>query len=362
MPSTRPSTRVQRRAQPFVSRRHTRNHNEAPVPPVTTSQESLTTSGAVESTISSTLSTAEVTSIATAVAQSVLASLQSALLPTPIQNAREVPLVSLPGPSEADAQVQGPVASALEGLSGESVNLEVARPQPLGLSHFNSITMPIDAQVSPKIKAKIWAHEFVEFGLLINPRVSDTRYQLSINQNDNSVPTLSLEPSSRIKPINTIDLWTSAFQIFVGVYTSKFPQEAPSLMKYGEVVRDLAARGGNWRFYDTQFRSLRQSNVPGMPWGTTHWELWIRAQNMKPNTQARPNSSPASTVQLGPFVPLGYCRKYHKGFKCAGCNYKHQCFKCGATHCAKSCNFRPSRPSTPSSKPLPPRASNASNH
>ena len=32
-------------------------------------------------------------------------------------------------------------------------------------------------------------------------------------------------------------------------------------MKYGEVVRDLAARGGNWRFYDTQFRSLRQSNV-----------------------------------------------------------------------------------------------------
>ena len=37
-------------------------------------------------------------------------------------------------------------------------------------------------------------------------------------------------------------------------------------MKYGEVVRDLAARGGNWRFYDTQFRSLRQSNVPGMPW------------------------------------------------------------------------------------------------
>ena len=44
--------------------------------------------------------------------------------------------MSLPGPSEADAQVQGPVASALEGLSGERVNLEVARPQPLGLSHF----------------------------------------------------------------------------------------------------------------------------------------------------------------------------------------------------------------------------------
>ena len=84
-------------AHPFVSRRPTRNHHEAPVPPVTTLQERSTTSGAVESTISTTLSTAEVKSIATAVAQSVLASLQSALLPTPIQNAREVPLVSVGG-------------------------------------------------------------------------------------------------------------------------------------------------------------------------------------------------------------------------------------------------------------------------
>ena len=129
MPSTRPSTRP--------------NHHEALFPPVTTSQESSTTSGGVESNISSTFSTAEVTSIATAVAQLVLASLQSALLPTPIQNAREVPLVSLQGPSEADAHVQGPGTSALEGLSDESANFEVARPQPLGLSHFNSITMPI---------------------------------------------------------------------------------------------------------------------------------------------------------------------------------------------------------------------------
>ena len=47
------------------------------------------------------------------------------------------------------------MASASEGLSGETVNLEVGCRQSLGLPHFNSITMPIDAQVSPKIKAKI---------------------------------------------------------------------------------------------------------------------------------------------------------------------------------------------------------------
>ena len=36
--------------------------------------------------------------------------------------------------------------------------------------------------------------------------------------------------------------------------------EAPALMKYSEVVRDLALRGADWRFYDTQFRLLRQAN------------------------------------------------------------------------------------------------------
>ena len=50
-------------------------------------------------------------------------------------------------------------------------------------------------------------------------------------------------------------------------------------MKYSEVVRDLALRGADWRFYDTQFRLLRQANPTELPWGSTHWELWIRAQN-----------------------------------------------------------------------------------
>jgi hypothetical protein len=73
------------------------------------------------------------------------------------------------------------------------------------------------------------ANEFIEFSSLLNPYVGETRYRLSLAQSESSVPTLSLEPSSKIKLIYSIDAWTSAFQIFVGVYTSKFPQEAPDL-------------------------------------------------------------------------------------------------------------------------------------
>ena len=42
----------------------------------------------------------------------------------------------------------------------------------------------------------------------------------------------------------------SACQIFVGVYTQRYPTEAPFLIKYSEIIRDLAARGYNWRYYD----------------------------------------------------------------------------------------------------------------
>ena len=52
----------------------------------------------------------------------------------------------------------------------------------------------------------------------------------------------------------TIDTWQQAFHIFVGVYALKYPHEAPALMKYGQTIRDVAARGQNWRFYGEHFR------------------------------------------------------------------------------------------------------------
>ena len=194
-----------------------------------------------------------------------------------------------------------------------------------------------------------------DFALLLSAGSGDTRYHLSVSsQSGSSLPALSLEPTQKSKPITSIETWTSAFQVFVGVYTVKYPLEAPSLMKYGEVVRDLAARGGDWRFYDQQFRHLRQSNTSEMPWGSTHWELWIRAQNFHNSARFTKNltvrNSPAP-YPIGPFVPKGYCRKFHRGNDCPGCSFRHQCFKCGVVHPANRCNFRSSK-SASSSQPV----------
>ncbi len=262
MPRTRPSTRIQRRAEPMATRpRSTRRlppmaQDPGLEPPVsaTPPEDVPPMAPTVPGTTPPDLPESTIARITSAVTQAVMESLQMPQhnpAPSPMESrTREVPLQGI---SVADAQGQGPVAAAMENLTGEVVELGVIRPHlmasSVGISNFNSVSIPIDAQVSPKIKAK----EFIDFGLLINPQVGDTRYNLSLGTSEGSVPTLALEPTTKSKAIHNIEVWTTAFQVFVGVYTSKYPLEAPALMKYGEVVRDLAARGGNWQFYDTQF-------------------------------------------------------------------------------------------------------------
>jgi hypothetical protein len=63
-------------------------------------------------------------------------------------------------PSE-DATTQGHVASALQHVSGEDF-VHVSQPTPLRMSNFNSVRVAIDAQVSAKLKDKIWANEFFD--------------------------------------------------------------------------------------------------------------------------------------------------------------------------------------------------------
>ena len=152
---------------------------------------------------------------------------------------------------------------------GEANVLQVSQLSQPALPHFHSVDVPIDANVSPKIKTKIWAHEFIDLGILLSSGAGDTRYHLSVSSpQGSSLPTLSLEPSHKPKNIPNIDSWTSAFQVFVGVYTAKFPMDdAPALVKYSKGVRDLAARGTYWRFYLWQFRLLRQSNPTEFPGG-----------------------------------------------------------------------------------------------
>ena len=207
---------------------------------------------------------------------------------------------------------------------------------------FTSINLPVDARVAVKLKTKIWQQEYIDFGsLLVNPTL-DGNFQLTIQKSTEGLsPTLALEPLNKPKKISSIDTWLQAFHVFVGVYASRYPDEAPGLMKYGSTIQDLAVRGHNWRFYDESFSFLRHSQDTSLPWGSVHWELWLRFQRP---LKKLPTSVTGTKLVSPISIPRGHCDgllfKYHRSGDCAGCSFKHSCCKCEGAHRALHCNFR----------------------
>ena len=247
-----------------------------------------------------------------------------------------------PGPVDASATVETATAAEIASISSLSAGMSISnsndKPSEV---NFTSVAIDLEARVSAKLKAKIWADEYIDFGALLSSFPDDDKFILSFN-NDGKSPSLCLEPSKPKPKFLSLGQWQTAFNTFVAVYTVKYPLKVAALLKYCEVVRDIANKSGNWRYYDQQFRYLRQTNPEKFPWDRVMWELWnqaIHVTSKSPSENIR-NKKP----QTRPFLsfPKGVCWKFHSGEFCAGCRFKHTCFKCGATHHATQCHAKPS--------------------
>ena len=228
------------------------------------------------------------------------------------------------------------INTAQSGTSGALVNTDRNDPRPQNL--FTSISVPLTSRVSSKIKAKIWANEFISFGTLLSDSPQEVgKYSLSMapSVGASSQPQLTLEPCHTSKRITNISQWVSAFTIFVSMYLEKVANEAVQRMKYCEVVRDLASKGGDWHWYDEQFRYLRQSSPDQYPWDQIHWELWLRASNPFRKSQTQPLTNKRFRSQ---WFPKGTCWDFQSGKHCAGCQFEHLCFRCGGEHPGGQCS------------------------
>lgn len=259
---------------------------------------------------------------------------------------------------EVNAACDEDVAT-ITGLSGVTIASSLGGQETLTPSQggtFHSIAISLGSRVADKIKHKIWADQYIDLGLLLSSStVEPTKYSVSVSTDsphDNGLGKLSLEPVHKPKRIASFGQWASAFNTFVAVYTVSFPASAPALMKYCEIVRDLANKQGNWRWYDEQFRFLRQSEPKSFPWDNVHWELWFQSLPISQSSAARltPANNPVKprTAASAPF-PKGFCWKFASGEFCGGCKFKHSCHKCSGSHRASECtssNFRtkPQRP------------------
>ena len=131
------------------------------------------------------------------------------------------------------------------------------------------------------MKKQIWANEYVDFTILLNNSLtqSDKHYTFRVEKGEGGKPALTLAPNPKRQTVQSIDQWVSAFQVFVAIYSEKVPQDTPALMKYDSIIRELATLGANWKFYDENCRSIRQTQ--GAPWDQIHAELRLRSHSFR---------------------------------------------------------------------------------
>ena len=209
------------------------------------------------------------------------------------------------------------------------------------------ISVPISSQIPSKLKRKIWANKYVDFATLL-PNYSTQPKQQKFTLQLSNDSTFNLVPQSYNR-ITQIEQWTSALIRFVAVHSEKYPQEASQLMKYGEVIRDLAFRrpGLSWYNYDMQFRHLRETIA--YRWDRIQYDLWVPAATFY---NAMPGlNRPRQQVNLNgnrrngnPFL-RNCCWAFNRsGCTKQDCIFPHTCGLCRGSHSAKQCTQSQAKP------------------
>ena len=180
--------------------------------------------------------------IAEAVKKSILGT--GLVLPQPV-NQPHIQFVPDP-PQEPAPQpsVQEAVRTNIQTLTAGI--LQVSEPTvDSSKNSFISSVVPLASRVPERIRNKIWANEFIDFSHLLITYKDDNNYTFQLQSNETGQQVLSMVPNHKRPTIQNIEQWTTAFQIFVSIFTQRFPQDSPALMKYGSarvscLVRQLA--------------------------------------------------------------------------------------------------------------------------
>ena len=122
--------------------------------------------------------------------------------------------------------------------------------------------------------------------------------------------------------------------IFMAVYIQKpdLAGDLPSLFTYWWEIRSIADQGGDFMFYDSEFRQERQTlaemGLEPWDWGIFRQDLFNRAFRRISVVNAQKQYS----VSRSSSVPKGFCFAFHAyGQRCEkgqNCTYKHAC-PCG---------------------------------
>ena len=182
---------------------------------------------------------------------------------------------------QQSSRSRAPSTSAAQPIAAPSTGVGIVGERPTNMASFSSV--PLGSLVDPKVKAKIWAGQFVELDTLVG-EFSESPVLIFDTKNRNPSVQMRVNVSRRIF---NVAQWTDAFLVYVAIYTECHPTYVASILKYVQLVRSMAASARNNMFiaYDRDFSKLPAHN--NMPWDVIHQELYLalsyRNQNVSHN-------------------------------------------------------------------------------
>ena len=109
----------------------------------------------------------------------------------------------------------------------------------------DSSSLPLDARIPDRLRAQIWAGEFVDLSLLLKSTHAQQEYSLSVG-GDSDAPTFRVS-TAKVKGSNlSLEQWMKAFHLYMSVYLMQ-PANLPSagkMLKYMQVIQNLYDQGG----------------------------------------------------------------------------------------------------------------------
>jgi hypothetical protein len=184
--------------------------------------------------------------------------------------------LSLSPIAEATGRGNPSVAAAWAGQQGHAPSAPTASStsslpngEVKGQHGSNGVTL--GAAVTPAIRGKILANEYICLASLLDNNRSGDEFALSVNQN-----SLQVKQVQRNKGIFNLSQWSQAFTVYMSVYLEKFPTQAQQLLSYMHMIQNMAMTfsGYGWRSYDEEFRSKRAASA--WPWERLDSELYMR--------------------------------------------------------------------------------------
>jgi len=128
----------------------------------------------------------------------------------------------------------------------------------------------LGSNLSDTLKKKIWDNEYMDFhSFLPDSPEKVKKIPLVIQSLENPV----IEIEDKNKKSLTLDEWVSAFSVYMTIYMEKFKDCGAAMLKYLDVIRDIAKRRGDWAHYDSKFRQSKLQLK--LTWGVVHQELCI---------------------------------------------------------------------------------------